>query len=171
MYARRQRRVQSGSTNVQTLVLTTLNPDEILCANLKSYPIQFDRVSAYTAAKVAERPRGRLQIYYTPVQIRTLASTELYSAVRCGEECNVLRQHLNQKTTRGDSGHSFRETPGLIPNPAVKPEHVVYCTEVRESSGTIPSCYHLSFYTVFLTKERSTSFTLSSVHYGTLLGS
>ena len=58
MYARRQRRVQSGSTNVQTLVLTTLNPDEILCANLKLYPIQLDRVSSYTAAKVAERPRG-----------------------------------------------------------------------------------------------------------------
>ena len=45
MYARRQRRVQSGSTNVQTLVLTTLNPDEILCANLKLYPIQLGRVS------------------------------------------------------------------------------------------------------------------------------
>ena len=38
MYARRQRRVQSGSTNVQTLVLTTLNPDEILCANLHIIP-------------------------------------------------------------------------------------------------------------------------------------
>ena len=58
MYARRQRRVQSASTNVQSLVLTTLNPDEILCANLKSYLIQLNKVSAYTAAKVAERPRG-----------------------------------------------------------------------------------------------------------------
>ena len=69
----------------------------------------------------------------------------LYSIIGVwrGEECNVLRLHL--KTTCGDSGHSFRETPGLIPNPAVKPEHVVYCTEVRESSGTIPSCYYLSF--------------------------
>ncbi len=38
-----------------------------------------------------------------------------------------------------------RETPGLIPNPAVKLTHVVCCTEVRESPGTIPSCYHLSF--------------------------
>lgn len=58
MYARRQRRVQSGSTNVQTLVLTTLNPDEILSANLISYPDLQDRVSFYTVAKVAERPRG-----------------------------------------------------------------------------------------------------------------
>lgn len=58
MYARRQRRVQSGSTNVQTLVLTTLNPDEILSANLILYPILLDGVSFYTAAKVAERPRG-----------------------------------------------------------------------------------------------------------------
>ena len=58
MYARRQRRVQSASTNVRTLVLTTLNPDEILSANLILYPIQLDRVSSYTAAKVAERPRG-----------------------------------------------------------------------------------------------------------------
>ena len=58
MYARRQRRVQSASTNVRTLVLTTLNPDEILSANLKLYPILLDRVSYYTAAKVAERPRG-----------------------------------------------------------------------------------------------------------------
>ena len=58
MYARRQRRVQSASTNVRTLVLTTLNPDEILSANLKLYPIQLDGVSSYTAAKVAERPRG-----------------------------------------------------------------------------------------------------------------
>ena len=67
------------------------------------------------------------------------------SGVWRGEECNVLHLHLKKQTTCGDSGHSFRETPGLIPNPAVKPEHVVYCTEVRESSGTIPSCYHLSF--------------------------
>jgi hypothetical protein len=58
MYARRQRRVQSGSTNVQTLVLTTLNPDEILCANLISYSDIENRVSNYTVAKVAERPRG-----------------------------------------------------------------------------------------------------------------
>ena len=52
------------------------------------------------------------------------------------------------KQNRGDSGHSFRDTPGLIPNPEVKPEHVVCCTEVRESPGTIPSCYHLPSYTV-----------------------
>ncbi len=44
--------------------------------------------------------------------------------------------------TTGDSGHSCRDTPGLIPNPAVKPAHVVCCTEVRESPGTIPSCYY-----------------------------
>ena len=58
MYARRQRRVQSGSTNVQILVLTTLNPDEILSANLISDPDLQDRVLPYTVAKVAERPRG-----------------------------------------------------------------------------------------------------------------
>ena len=45
----------------------------------------------------------------------------------------------------GDSGHSSRETPGPIPNPAVKPTHVVCGTEVRESPGTIPRCYHLPF--------------------------
>ena len=49
------------------------------------------------------------------------------------------------QTTRGDSGHSFRDTPGLIPNPEVKPEHVACCTEVRESPGTMLSCYLLSF--------------------------
>ena len=54
-------------------MLTTLNPDEILSANLISYPDIQDRVSYYTAAKVAERPRGCLQSNYTPVQIRTLA--------------------------------------------------------------------------------------------------
>ena len=40
MYARRQRRVQSAGTNVQSLVLTTLNPDEIQSANLIVYPVQ-----------------------------------------------------------------------------------------------------------------------------------
>src|SRR5512137_3004053 len=44
MYARRQRRVQSGSTNVQTLVLTTLNPDEILSANQILYLILSYRI-------------------------------------------------------------------------------------------------------------------------------
>ena len=39
VYARRQRRVQPASTNVQTLVLTTLNPDEILSANQTLYLI------------------------------------------------------------------------------------------------------------------------------------
>jgi hypothetical protein len=53
----------------------------------------------------------------------------------------------------GDSGHSSWDTPGLIPNPEVKPAHVVCCTEVRESSGTIPSCYHLpSFHEICFTK-------------------
>ena len=41
----------------------------------------------------------------------------------------------------GNSGHSIRETPGLIPNPEVKPDNVPYGTEVRESSGTYPRCY------------------------------
>ena len=58
MYARRQRRVQSASTNVQSLVLTTLNPDEILSANLKLLLLLLEKVLFYTAAKVAERPRG-----------------------------------------------------------------------------------------------------------------
>ena len=44
MYARRQRRVQSGSTNVRTLVLTTLNPDEILSANQILYLILSYRI-------------------------------------------------------------------------------------------------------------------------------
>ena len=39
VYARRQRRVQPASTNVRTLVLTTLNPDEILSANQTLYLI------------------------------------------------------------------------------------------------------------------------------------
>ena len=51
----------------------------------------------------------------------------------------------------GDSGHSSWETPGLIPNPEVKPTHVACCTEVRESPGSMPSCYHLpSFLPSFL---------------------
>ena len=54
----------------------------------------------------------------------------------------------------GDSGHSSWETPGLIPNPAVKPTHVACCTEVRESPGTMPSCYHLtSYYTVTILEK------------------
>ena len=60
-----------------------------------------------------------------------------------------VTKHLKQ-TTCGDCGHSCRETPGLIPNPAVKLTHVVCCTEVRESPGTIPSCNHLPSYTVSL---------------------
>ncbi len=44
----------------------------------------------------------------------------------------------------GNSGHSIRETPGLIPNPEVKPDNVSYCTEVRESSGTMVRCYYPS---------------------------
>ena len=50
-----------------------------------------------------------------------------------------------QKQPRGGCGHSCQETPGLIPNPAVKLTHVVCCTEVRESPGTIPGCNHRSF--------------------------
>ena len=59
----------------------------------------------------------------------------------------ILRLHQKSlRKTCGDSGHSSWETPGLIPNPEVKPTHVACCTEVRESSGSMPSCYHLSFY-------------------------
>ena len=45
----------------------------------------------------------------------------------------------------GNSGHSRGETPGLIPNPEVKPSHVPGCTEVREPSGSPISCYYLPF--------------------------
>jgi hypothetical protein len=90
------------------------------------------------------------------------------------EESCILRPASNLKTTRGDSGHSFRETPGLIPNPAVKPRHVVYCTEVRESSGTIPSCYHLPSYTVYCSYIHSRAqpiVNISSCSYGAAQGS
>jgi hypothetical protein len=40
----------------------------------------------------------------------------------------------------GHSGHSGGETPGPIPNPAVKPVHVSCGTEVRESPGTTIRC-------------------------------
>ena len=40
----------------------------------------------------------------------------------------------------GIGGHSPGETPGLIPNPEVKPRHVIPCTEVRESSGKESRC-------------------------------
>ena len=91
----------------------------------------------------------------------------------CEKQYGVAEYLPASKTskTRGGSGHSFRATPGLIPNPAVKPEHVVYCTEVRESSGTIPSCYHLSFLhgilQVFFTQERSISTYYHSAHGST----
>ena len=39
-------------------------------------------------------------------------------------------------------GHSGRETPGLIPNPAVKPAGVPRGTEVREPTGSVESCQH-----------------------------
>ena len=96
MYARRQRRVQSASTNVQTLVLTTLNPDEILSANLISYPDIEDKVSSYTAAKVAERPRGCLQSNYTPVQIRTLAFGDVCHHIRHFVEVPALRNKASK---------------------------------------------------------------------------
>ena len=161
MYARRQRRVQSGSTNVQTLVLTTLNPDEILSANLKSYDILHGRVSALHGCQ-----GGGAATRLTADQLHSGSNPDLglrrcASAHRRGEErVSVLRtsvtcvrppfrtrKHL--KATCGDCGHSCRETPGLIPNPAVKLTHVVCCTEVRESPGSIPSCNHLPSYTVF----------------------
>ena len=35
-------------------------------------------------------------------------------------------------------GHRGRETPGLIPNPAVKPTCVILGTMVREPMGRLP---------------------------------
>ena len=37
-------------------------------------------------------------------------------------------------------GHSSRVTPGLIPNPEVKPAHVGCGTQIREFSGNIQRC-------------------------------
>ena len=48
------------------------------------------------------------------------------------------------------ANHSSWDTPGLIPNPAVKLAHVACCTEVRESPGTVPIYYCLLSYTVIL---------------------
>jgi hypothetical protein len=41
-----------------------------------------------------------------------------------------------------NSGQSDGATPGPMPNPEVKPVHVVCGTEIREFSGTTPSCYY-----------------------------
>jgi hypothetical protein len=45
----------------------------------------------------------------------------------------------------GDSGHSSGETPGLFPNPEVKPTHVLPCTELRERLGKVIRCYPLPY--------------------------
>lgn len=40
-------------------------------------------------------------------------------------------------------GHIGGETPGPIPNPAVKSAYVPYCTVFREGTGTMDRCLHL----------------------------
>ena|GEM_PF-4504000 len=148
MYARRQRRVQSGSTNVQTLVLTTLNPDEILSANLL-YPILTYKIGYHPTRSPRWRSghaadcRSATIRFNSGPWLRPVSS----NGNRSDEDRASTFFGCKQKKSKscGDSGHSCRETPGLIPNPAVKPTHVVCCTWVRESLGTIPSCYHLSF--------------------------
>ncbi len=148
MYARRQRRVQSGSTNVQTLVLTTLNPDEILSANLL-YRILTYRIRYHSTRSPRWRSGHAADCRSATIRFNSGPWLGLVSSNgnRSDKEraSNVLWLQTKKSKSCGDSGHSSWETPGLIPNPAVKPTHVVYCTEVRESSGTIPSCYHLSF--------------------------
>src|SRR5580658_3667811 len=52
------------------------------------------------------------------------------------------RSNLNIEplSPRSADGHSGGVTPGLIPNPAVKPAGVPRGTEVRESTGSAESC-------------------------------
>jgi hypothetical protein len=45
---------------------------------------------------------------------------------------------------RSVDGHSGGVTPGLIPNPEVKPTSVLRCTVVRKSTGTADRCQPLS---------------------------
>lgn len=73
--------------------LSLLNPDEIQSANL--YAEIRQRISAHGHAKVAERLRGRLQIYYTPVQVRTLAW--VIAAIAFGKHLDSFR---TQKLSR-----------------------------------------------------------------------
>jgi hypothetical protein len=107
---------------------------------------------------VAERPRGRLQSDYTPVQIRTLAFGRASEGWLAVEKIYDLRpgyrldKRLAEEKTYDlqpkncNSGHSNGETPGPIPNPEVKPVHVTCGTEVREPSGNTTRCYYYSHY-------------------------
>ena len=48
------------------------------------------------------------------------------------------------------SGQSGGETPVPIPNTAVKPAHVLHCTQMCELSGTAESCYAHLLLHIFL---------------------
>ena len=66
--------------------------------------------------------------------------------IMCIFQSIIYGQNLYTKAlslTRFD-GHSGGDTPGLIPNPAVKPTCVLRCTVVRESTGTAERCQPLS---------------------------
>jgi hypothetical protein len=147
MYARRQRRVQSASTNVQTLVLTTLNPDEILSANQTLYLILTNGIRYHPTRSPRWRSGHAVDCRSTTLRFKSgpwlserFERTSTMRRTACSSSTDYM-QHC------GDSGHSCRETPGLIPNPAVKPANVSCCTEVRESSGSMVSCYHLPSFT------------------------
>ena len=110
MYARRQRRVQSGSTNVQTLVLTTLNPDEILSANQTLYLILTNRIRYHPTRSPRWRSGHAVDCRSTTLRFKSgpwlskkcealLRGEELRSNSSTSEkQCNVLfvqNQHLN----------------------------------------------------------------------------
>ena len=55
------------------------------------------------------------------------------------QSLNRLRTYLHKlRVTVWFDGQRGRETPGLIPNPAVKPTCVIFGTMVREPMGRLP---------------------------------
>ena len=74
-----------------------------------------------------------------------------------------LHSGSNPDLGLGHSGHSGGETPGPIPNPAVKPVHVSCGTEVRESPGTTIRCYDPSSFLFSYLPIQSVSFQMNDL--------
>ena len=99
MYARRQRRVQSGSTNVQTLMLTTLNPDEILSVNQILYLILSYRTGYYPTRLPRWRSGHAVDCRSTTLRFKSGPWLWVMAAIAVGKHLDSFRtQQLSRLT-------------------------------------------------------------------------